>query len=45
MDSVDEYVYTEYDLMFNAPCFVTKSDGISLVSRVYPGLKENSAIF
>lgn len=45
MDSVDEYLYTEYGLMLNAPCFQTRDDGIGFVTRVYPGLKENGAIF
>lgn len=45
MDSVDEYLYTEYGLMLNAPCYQTRDDGIGFVTRVYPGLKENGAIF
>lgn len=45
MDSVDEYLYTPYGLMLNAPCFTTPDDGIGFVTRVYPGLKENGAIF
>ena len=45
MDSVDEYLYTEYGLMLNAPCFTTPDDSIGFVTRVYPGLKENGAIF
>ena len=31
--------------MLNAPSFVTIDDGIGFVSRVYPGVKENGAIF
>lgn len=45
MDAVDEYLYTEYGLMLNAPCFTTPDDSIGFVTRVYPGLKENGAIF
>ena len=45
MDSVDEYLYTPYGLMLNAPCFTRPDDGIGFVTRVYPGLKENGAIF
>lgn len=45
MDSVNEYLYTEYGLMLNAPCFETVDDSIGFVTRVYPGLKENGAIF
>ncbi|MBQ9662723.1 MAG: N,N'-diacetylchitobiose phosphorylase [Oscillospiraceae bacterium] len=45
MDSVDEYLFTEYGLMLNAPCYTKPDDGIGVVTRVYPGLKENGAIF
>ena len=45
MDSVDEYLYTPYGLMLNAPCFTRPDDGIGFVTRVYTGLKENGAIF
>ena len=45
MDSVDEYLYTEYGLMLNAPSYRTIDDGIGFVTRVYPGIKENGAIF
>ena len=45
MDSVDEYLFTEYGLMLNAPCFTVPDSGIGFVTRVYPGLKENGAIF
>ena len=45
MDSVDKYLFTEYGLMLNAPCYTKPDDGIGFVTRVYPGLKENGAIF
>ena len=45
MDAVDEYLFTEYGLMLNAPCYTVPDDGIGFVTRVYPGLKENGAIF
>lgn len=45
MDSVDEYLYTPYGLVLNAPCFTKPDDSIGFVTRVYPGLKENGAIF
>lgn len=44
MDSVDEYLYTDFDLMLNAPCYTKPDDGIGFVTRVYPGLKENGAM-
>ena len=45
MDSVYEYLFTPYGLMLNAPCYTKVDDGIGFVTRVYPGLKENGAIF
>ncbi len=45
MDAVDEYLYTPFGLMLNAPSFTVPDDGIGFVSRVYPGVKENGAIF
>ncbi len=45
MDAVDEWLYTPYGLMLNAPSFVTLDDSIGFVTRVYPGVKENGAIF
>ena len=45
MDSVNDYLFTEFGLMLNAPCYTRPDDGIGFVTRVYPGLKENGAIF
>lgn len=45
MDSVDEYLYTPYGLLLNAPSFTQPDDDIGFVTRVYPGLKENGAVF
>ena len=45
MDAVDKYLFTEYGLMLNAPCYTASDDSIGFVTRVYPGLKENGAIF
>ena len=45
MDSVDEYLYTPYGLLLNAPSYTRPDDGVGFVTRVYPGLKENGAIF
>ena len=45
MDSVYEYLFTPYGLMLNAPCYTKVDEGIGFVTRVYPGLKENGAIF
>ena len=45
MDSVDEWLYTPYGLMLNAPSFRTVDDSVGFVTRVYPGVKENGAVF
>ena len=45
MDSVDEYLYTDYGLMLNAPSYTHRDDSIGFVTRVYPGLKENGSVF
>lgn len=45
MDSVYEYLFTPYGLMLNAPSYTKCDDDIGFVTRVYPGLKENGAIF
>lgn len=45
MDAVDAWLYTPYGLMLNAPSFTTRDDGIGFVTRVYPGIKENGAVF
>lgn len=45
MDSVYEYLFTPYGLMLNAPSYTEPDDDIGFVTRVYPGVKENGAIF
>lgn len=45
MDSVNEYLYTPYGLLLNAPSYTVPDDDIGFVTRVYPGLKENGAVF
>lgn len=45
MDAVDAWLYTPYGLMLNAPSFTVPDDGIGFVTRVYPGIKENGAVF
>ena len=43
--AIEEYLYTPYGIMLNAPPYTKPDDGIGFVTRVYPGLKENGAIF
>lgn len=45
MDHVFEFLYTPYGLKLNAPSYTKPDDSIGFVTRVYPGLKENGAIF
>lgn len=45
MDAVDEYLYTDFGLKLNAPCYTKPDDAIGFITRVYPGIKENGSIF
>lgn len=45
MDSVDRYLYTRYGIMLNAPSYTVPDEEVGFVTRVYPGVKENGAIF
>ncbi|MCL2717368.1 MAG: N,N'-diacetylchitobiose phosphorylase [Lachnospiraceae bacterium] len=45
MDSVDEFLYTPYGLMLNAPSYRKPDDELGFIGRVYPGVKENGAVF
>ncbi|MDR2245311.1 MAG: N,N'-diacetylchitobiose phosphorylase [Treponema sp.] len=45
MDAVDAYLYTPYGLKLCAPAYTRADDEIGFVTRVYPGVKENAAIF
>jgi N,N'-diacetylchitobiose phosphorylase len=45
MDAVDRYLYTPFGLKLCAPAYTEPDDEIGFVTRVYPGVKENAAIF
>ncbi|MCL1819120.1 MAG: GH116 family glycosyl hydrolase [Oscillospiraceae bacterium] len=45
MDAVDRFLYTDYGLMLNAPSFSKPDDELGFIGRVYPGVKENGAVF
>ncbi|MDF2539344.1 MAG: chbP [Herbinix sp.] len=45
MDSIDRYLYTPYGIMLNGPSYTVPNEDIGFVTRVYPGLKENGAVF
>ncbi len=45
MDSVDKWLYTDWGLMLNAPSYTVPDSDIGFITRVYPGIKENGAVF
>ncbi|HEX3078061.1 MAG TPA: N,N'-diacetylchitobiose phosphorylase [Lachnospiraceae bacterium] len=45
MDYIDQNLYTPYGIMLNGPSYTRPDEEIGFVTRVYPGLKENGAIF
>ena len=45
MDSVYRNLFTPYGIRLNAPSYTKPDDDIGFVTRVYPGVKENGAIF
>lgn len=45
MDNVKKYLLTDYGIMLNAPSYTVPDDDIGFVTRVYPGVKENGAVF
>jgi N,N'-diacetylchitobiose phosphorylase len=45
MDSVYNFLYSEYGIHLNAPSYKKPNDDIGFITRVYGGVKENGAIF
>lgn len=45
MDAVYRELYTPWGLRLNAPSYTKPDDAIGFITRVYPGVKENGAIF
>lgn len=45
MDSVHELLGSEYGSHLNWPAFTEVDDTVGFLTRVYPGIKENAAIF
>ncbi len=45
MDAIDKYLYTPYGLLLNTPAYTKVNPDIGFITKVYPGLKENSAVF
>lgn len=45
MDSVDKHLYTPYGIMLNGPSYTVPDEEIGFITRVYPGVKENGAVF
>ncbi|MCR5671395.1 MAG: N,N'-diacetylchitobiose phosphorylase [Butyrivibrio sp.] len=45
LESIHEHLATPYGIRLNHPAYTIPDDSIGFVTRVYPGLKENSSIF
>jgi len=45
LNAIDKYLYTPYGLLLNTPSYTKPDPEIGFVTRVYPGLKENGAVF
>ena len=45
MDSVHELLSSPYGAHLNWPAFTEVDDSVGFLTRVYPGIKENAAIF
>jgi N,N'-diacetylchitobiose phosphorylase len=45
LEAIDKYLYTPYGILLNQPAYTKPDSEIGFVTRVYPGLKENAAIF
>lgn len=45
MDAVHEHLASEYGSHLNWPAFTKVDDTVGFLTRVYPGIKENGAIF
>ncbi len=45
LNAIDNYLYTDWGLLLNAPPFETPNEDIGFVTRVYGGVKENGAVF
>lgn len=45
LESMQKHLMTDYGLMLNAPPYTKPDDSIGFVTRVYPGVKENGAVF
>jgi N,N'-diacetylchitobiose phosphorylase len=45
MDSVYRHLYSKFGIHLMAPAFRKPDDDVGYITRVYPGIKENGAIF
>lgn len=45
MNSIDQYLYSDWGIHLNGPSYGSPNDDIGFVTRVYKGIKENGAIF
>ena len=45
LDSIHTHLATPWGILLNAPAYTEPDDSVGFVTRVYPGLKENSSVF
>ena len=45
MEAIDTYLYTPWGLLLNTPAYTKVDPSIGFITKVYPGLKENSSVF
>ena len=45
LESIHTHLATPWGILLNAPAYTEPDDSVGFVTRVYPGLKENSSVF
>ncbi len=45
MEAVDKYLFTEWGILLNTPPYTKIDPSIGFITKVFPGLKENSSVF
>ena len=45
MEAVDKYLYTKWGILLNTPPYTKIDPSIGFITKVFPGLKENSSVF
>ena len=45
MDAVDKHLFTKWGILLNTPPYTKIDPSIGFITKVFPGLKENSSVF